>query len=201
MKLLQAVKLLTILTGTVVLTACSTVDLSQMAIEKPVRTAKIQQKSVVERASVKMVSLFENKKWCEARSQSKNRAASILMNGISKIKDFRGYRAQTQQILKTDIRAANASVKQTTKAAEIFLAMVDNNAELDNEIRHLELALMAAKQATQRFTREAKRHNVYVANTDISNFVANVDDLQAVTDEFGKRIREFMSASAQPNRS
>ncbi len=199
-KSLKAVLILSVLGG---VSACSTVDLSQMAMEKPAVQVQAQKQSVVERASVKMTELFAKNRWSAPKAQSAGKTAMILLHGLSKTKDSDEYKAASRQDFLNDINAASMLMNQASKAAEIYLAMVVDNSELEKELLYLEQALIAAKQANMRFAKEAKRHNMVDEKTGgkLSAYRLELDRLQSVTDNFGVRVRQFVNTSISADKS
>ena len=181
--------------------ACTTVDLSQISEsqERSIVSAPVQ--NVVERASHSLTAMFRGKGWCKGSPQEKTQTAtSVLLNGINKD----GAKLQNNALvykngagLRADMLAANLQVRQTTKAAEVFLSMADELTELELELSSLETALLSARQAQAKFgvaltgfeTPENKRiHN---------DLIASVDELKLVTDAYGARLRRQIASGSE----
>lgn len=196
--------ILTILSGfcLCMMSACTTVDLSQVSFEKTQQPSSVHAQNVVERASKTMVALFESRGWCKTSPKEKTQtAASVLLNGMD-------MDAQTPSLtmsvsatqLSKDLGVANDHVKQTTKAAEVFLATAEEIAELGQELSLLEAALLSAREAEHGFedamilsTKSlSERHQ-----SEFEDLQFSIKQLKTVTDAYGERMRAQISARSE----
>lgn len=182
------------------LTACATVDLSQVAIEQ--KTAQIAEpiQNVVELASTKMTALFVSKGWSKGDLKQKTMTATnVLLNGIGASKpdhtDVPAITFNAQQ-LSADLKLANEQVLQTTKAAEVFLVTADVATGLDNELSLLETSLLSAREAEARFGQSVKEAGTYSNRQHFETLQASIGELKTVTDAYGDRIRANISGAA-----
>lgn len=196
---LPAIGVTLVLSG---LTACTTVDLSQVAVQsQPTQTTPAQQ-NVVERASLSLTSKFREEGWCSGGPQEKTQTAtSVLLNGIqsSSLQTETKPRVEASDI-RTDLRTASQHVEQATKAAEIFLETSDQIVELDKELSLLETALLSAREAEVRFGETVKVNGLETALGDLSNLQNAITALKDVTDKYGDRARSNIANKATLNR-
>ena len=200
MKLQALGALILITTG---LSACTTVDLSQVAINsEPEKVAPVQQ-NVVERSAKALTAKFQDSGWCSASPQEKTQtAASVLLNGIDSESTpiSPTYKAAKSSQLASHLLEANRHVEQTTKAAEVYLSMYENSS-LDLELSVLETALLSAREAEKRFGLEAVKYNNETIQSRYVILQNSVDELKTVTDSYGERIRSDIAAKSGTSRS
>jgi len=123
-------------------------------------------------------------------------AARVLLNGLedkdAATTQSAGYAvmATDSSIVLSDIRLASSHVEQTTKAAEVYLAMAPSEKSLRKELVSLEKALIASREASQVFE-DALLQTAGTAETlDYKAYVSSVGELRDVTNAFGDRVRE-----------
>lgn len=172
------------------MTGCATVDMTDMATPMAAKTETVSEKNIVQRAAAKLYNAFTNRGFV-AKSSGKRvqSAASILVNGLEERElteadtDYAA-RALPTSVVEADIRFASAQVRQTTKAAEVFLEMADSDRNMKKELISLEKALMASREASAAFAKSLASDNsgVMGLNTEITS-------LKRVTDRFGERVR------------
>ncbi|MBL4766205.1 MAG: hypothetical protein JKY94_00525 [Rhodobacteraceae bacterium] len=153
-----------------------------------------------------MVALFESKGWCKTSPKEKAQtAASVLLNGMDMdTQEPSPILSVSVTQLSEDLNLANAHVKQTTKAAEVFLATADEMTELGQELSLLETALLSAHQAEHGFEATmilstkglSERHQ-----SEFETLQSSIKKLKTVTDAYGDRIRAQISARSQHARS
>ncbi len=188
------------------LSACATVDLSQVAIEKEPRQTVRPLQNVVELASAKLTSVFTKKGWCKSGPKQKTMTATnVLLNGIgaagSNHSDVSKIIINPRQ-LSADLKLANEQVLQTTKAAEVFLVTAGAATGLDNELSLLETALLSAREAETRFGQSVKAAGTYSSRQQFETLQASIGGLKTVTDAYGDRIRaNIASAGVASTRS
>jgi hypothetical protein len=184
------------------LTACTTVDLSQVAIQsEPVQSTPAKQ-NIVERASAKLTASFREKGWCSGGPQEKTQTAtSVLLNGV----DAENERDQKTSILMTsidglgpDLKLANEQVMQATKAANIYLEMSETNTEFDRELSALETALLSAREAEGRFGSVVTGAEHREQLETLKNSIVM---LKTVTDQYGERARLNIAVKSSKSRS
>ena len=183
--------------------ACTTVDLSQVAIEKP-QIAEKPVQNVVERSSISLTSLFRKKGWSNnGPAEKTNKATRVLLGGL----DQNGTEQNSLTIvmnrgqLEADIVEANAQILQTTKAAEVYLTISDETADLGTELSMLEKALLSARAAEDGFARAIDINFSDKAKQDFAILSGSVDRLKDITDAYGNRIRARIISRASANRS
>ena len=187
------------------LSACATVDLSQVSMEQQAETTVQTSLNVVERSSVKLTSFFTQKGWCKSGPKERTMsAANVLLNGISEA-DTEKPQTQIKSVnfaqLSTDIDTANQQVLQTTKAAEIYLATAEASATLDNELSLLEAALLSAREAESHFGGLMKRGSSGDNRQKYEALHVSVGTLKTITDSYGQRIRSNIASIGSASRS
>jgi len=184
------------------LSACTTVDLTQVAVNQPQVSTENVEQNVVERASLSLTRMFHAKGWCKSDPAEKTRTATnVLLNGMdtdSQTKNTSVVTPVNMTQLITDITVANYQVEQTTKAAEVYLVVADDMAELDKELSQLEAALLSSRQAQAGFVKHANTlpdtdHTIHHRLEGISK---SINSLKIVTDAYGDRIRSQIAARA-----
>ncbi len=178
--------------------ACSTVDLSQMAIEKPQMAAKPVY-NVVERSSISLTSLFREKGWSKTGPEEKaSRATRILLAGLEQNDNNMPVNkiAVSAAHLHADILEANTHIRQTSKAAEVYLTIADIGTGLDEELSLLEEALLAAREAQSGFEQAIGANPSAELQQDYQIFSNSVGRLKDITDAYGDRIRAQIIARA-----
>ena len=188
------------------MTACATVDLDKMASANKASTANSFDVNVVQRATTKLFSAFTNKGLVAKSSQRKMQsAARILLKGLEEnevISDKETYLATVSDsmIVKADMKTVTYHVEQTTKAAEVYLAMVPIQKSVKKELESLEEALIASRAAETIFEEALLLTD---SNSGASEFVIykkTVDELKSVTDAFGDRVRgEYFRENSKIN--
>ncbi len=193
-----------ILLCTGMLSACTTVDLSQVSMnKKPVALVKPVQ-NVVEKAAMSMTAMFTRKGWCEVSTTQTQSATSMLLNGVedkpSQVTLHADVVLSSRQ-LSDDLILAQEQVNQTTKAAEIFLTMSEEVSDFDKELSLLETALLSAREAEGNFettlelVANQKNHQQY------KDFQNSVGKLKRITDAYGDRIRHQITMRANRSQS
>ncbi len=180
------------------LAACSTVDLSQVALSKPEAEPAAPRQSVVERAATRMTKTFEAKGWCDKVEDDKTaRFASVLVNGLPTKPEPEATSVRSPAALKQlrrDIYLASRHIDQTTKAAEVFLSVNSRADELEHELGGLETALSVARQAETRFKARAGAELSASLSRDFTRLDAHIQRLQNVTDAYGRAVRLAIAA-------
>lgn len=187
---------LTTILAASVASGCATVDMTDMAIPAASKTESVSEKNIVQRAAAKLYNAFTNRGFV-AKSSGKRvqSAASILLNGLEDRDltetdtDYAG-QGLPASVVEADIRYASRQVRQTTKAAEVFLEMADTDRNMRNELESLEQALLASREASDAFTKSLGGNNASVLELK-----TEIAALTRVTDRFGDRVR--LSAAAE----
>jgi len=185
--------------------ACTTVDLSQVAIQSESVAPAPATQNVVERASAALTSNFRSKGWCSGGPQEKTQTAtSVLLNGvdstpISKHNTELKYSNETQ--LAADLVSANEQVIQTTKAAEVFLSISEDVTDVDSELSLLETALLSAKEAESRFEKAVAKTGSSVVRQNFEALQTSVHSLKKVTDLYGDHARSTIATKTIASRS
>ena len=204
---LCVVRRLTVCTTTICiggLSACTTVDLSQVSVKQPQEIVQQPKHNIVERASLSLTSTFKSKGWCKSDPAEKTQTATnVLLNGID-------INAQNTPVpaavvgtrqLSADLSIANKQVEQTTKAAEVYLVMAEEMAELDAELSQLEAALLSAREAEAGFEKSMQISPNFIVRRKYHALSNSIDALKNVTDAYGDRIRSQIAALASAERS
>lgn len=186
------------------LSACSTVDLSQIALNQPQEVITKPEQNVVERAAYSLTNMFKSKGWCKSDPAEKTQTATnVLLNGIDM--DTQNTPVPVSVVstrqLSTDLTDAKAQIEQTTKAAEVYLVMADEMAELDAELSQLEAALLSAREAETGFGKALDASSNFIVRRKYSSLSNSIAELKTVTDAYGDRIRSQIAARASAKRS
>lgn len=193
----MSLRLTLLLAASLSLSACATVDLNEMASPSATPAAKTADVNVVQRAASKLYTAFANRGFVPKSSRKKMQsAARVLLKGLEDKEvtsvSAVGYvdMAQSPQIILTDIRMAASHVEQTTKAAEVYLAMAPSEKSLRKELVSLEKALIASREASQVFEDALIKTSGEARAMDYKAYKTSVNELRDVTNAFGDRVRE-----------
>lgn len=177
------------------LPACTTVEITNAGQPAPIAHKYSKDSTLLKRTAARMTSLFETKGWCDVRDeQTHQTAAQILLEGLKSGDDLAvttrdyasGYIAPSE--LLTDIKVASSHVEQTTVLARKVLTENLEDQTVSAELSALEKALIAARQAEDTFRSALEMHDM-TSTSAFNSYSENVDDLRAVTDAFGYRMR------------
>lgn len=185
------------------MSACTTVDLSQVSFEPQAKISVERAHNVVEKAAHSMMALFEKKGWCKTDLREKTQtAASVLLNGMDKEEHtpVPTLIVSTQQ-LSEDIELANEQVEQITKAAEVYMATTEDTVDMGDELTLLESALLTAREAETGFDISLDQVGTAGTQRKFGNFQASIKDLKSVTDIYGDRMRAQIALRSQRERS
>jgi len=185
-----------ILTVCLGMSACATVDLTEMASQNSAIKTNAIERNIVQRSASALRSVFASKGWTTKSSKDRIQStASILLKGLENKNPVtpksHGYavRVTDASMVQADIREASQHVEQTTKAAEVYLAMAPGDASLLKELASLEKALLTCRQAEVVFDRAQKNTKLHSPES-LSGFTSSVDALRDVTNAYGDRVRE-----------
>jgi hypothetical protein len=184
------------------LSACTTVDLTQVAVNQPQTSSEKKEKNVVERASLSLVKKFHTKGWYKSDPAEKTKTATnVLLNGIDTDNQSENVSTTmpiTDNQLIDDITEADYQVKQITKAAEVYLVVADDMAELDEELSQLEVALLSSREAQAGFVKNVNKlpKKSQTTRHKLEEISKSIDKLTTVTDAYGDRIRLQIAARA-----
>jgi len=185
-----------ILTVCLGMSACATVDLTEMASQNSAIKTNAIERNIVQRSARALRSVFASKGWTTKSSKDRIQStASILLKGLENKNPVtpksHGYavRVTDASMVQADIREASQHVEQTTKAAEVYLAMAPGDASLLKELASLEKALLTCRQAEVVFNRAQKNTKSHSPES-LSGFTSSVDALRDVTNAYGDRVRE-----------
>lgn len=196
-------KLILLTTLSVAMSGCATVDMTNMAGQATApATAKTTQVNVVQRAASKLYAAFTSNGWVAKSSRKRVQStADVLLKGLAPQTDLQksgNYAVTAVSLTKlaADIRAAEHHVFQTTKAAEVYLAMAADDVNVRSELSSLEKALIAARQAELVFaaaidTASTTSDGGETAATDFAEYQESVNKLRDVTDLYGDRVRQI----------
>ncbi len=179
------------------MTACATVDLNDVAMQSKPMTAKAVDVNVVQRATAKLYAVFSSRGFVQKDSRKKMRsAARVLLEGLEQ-KDVTqtaaiGYAdlAIDRNVVLSDIRMASTHVEQTTKAAEVYLAMAPAEKKLRKELVSLEKALIASREASTIFEEALIKTTGRASEGEFLSYKSSVNELRDITNAFGDRVRE-----------
>lgn len=192
----MGLRLTLILTAALSLSACATVDLTEVTAPRAEASAKVADVNVVQRAASKLYAAFTNRGFVAKDSRKKMRsAARVLLKGLedkSASSDTSSYAslATDPVLVLSDIRIASSHVEQTTKAAEVYLAMAPGEKSLRKELTSLEKALIASREASVVFEEALIKTSGEAKAMDFSSYRQSVNELRDVTNAFGDRVRE-----------
>lgn len=193
----MSLRLTLILAAALSLSACATVDLTEVTAPKTTSAASSADVNVVQRAVSKLYAAFSNRGFVAKDSRKKMRsAARILLKGLedkgSTSVESAGYVAFATDptVVLSDIRIAASHVEQTTKAAEVYLVMAPGERSLRKELVSLEKALIASREASQVFEDALIKTAGKTTALDFASYQRSVNELRDVTNAFGDRVRE-----------
>lgn len=175
---------------------CATVDLANVGGTSTVveSSAQPNKDNVVKRAANKLYSAFATNGWVANKNRKRvQSAASILLRGLdtnsadSPLSAYNAASVSQAQIHK-DIDRAKSFVTQTTKAAEVYLAMAPDDTNLREELASLQQALIASREAELVFTSALPAAGPN-KETILMDYTRAVDQLRDITDAFGDRVR------------
>ena len=196
----MSVKLTIMFAACLSLTACATVDLSEVAASNKAASANVDNLNVVQRAAAKLHAAFSNRGFVAKTSRQRvHSAANVLLKGLESeaLSDTvnAGYMdgLTDQAAILSDLRLAASHVEQTTKAAEVYLAIAPADRSLRNELTSLERALLASREAEQLFEAGLEQTGGNMKALEFVGFQHAVNELRNVTDEFGHRVRDERS--------
>ena len=193
----MSLRLTLALTAALSMTACATVDLNDVATQNKSSASKAIDVNVVQRAAAKLYAAFSSRGFVAKDSRKRMQsAARVLLKGLED-KDVTavssgGYvsMASDSLVVLSDIRIASTHVEQTTKAAEVYLAMAPAEKSLRKELSSLEKALIASREASQVFEDALIKTSGEATAMDYAAFKISVNELRDVTNAFGDRVRE-----------
>ena len=178
------------------MTACATVDLDEMAAANNASKSEFVSVNVVQSAATKLYAAFTNKGFVAKTSQKRMQsAAQILLVGLQE----QGVKASDESYASTavdplivlaDIKTASHHVEQTTKAAEVYLAIAPSDKSLRKELNSLEDALLASRAAEIAFEEALLQTGRPLTSSEFVNYNQHVDELKEVTNAFGDRVRD-----------
>jgi len=194
-------KLVILSLATVMMTGCATVDLNDMASNTPDAEARKADTNVVQKAVAKLHAAFSNHGFVQTDSRKKmQKAAKILLKGLEEkdltsSADAESYanRVHTREKILSDITLATHHIGQTTKAAEIYLAMAADESGLRDELGSLEKALLMSNEARNAFENALLNTGGVMDASKWEAFETAVENLNAVTDKFGEQVRSSQS--------
>jgi len=178
------------------MSACATVNLNEIATKSPSAKTSVVDANIVQRAASKLYAAFTQKGFVAKTSRKRMQsAASILLKGLQD-KEINsapetGYAALATDAasVRADIQLASGHVEQTTKAAEVYLAIASSNRSLRKELASLEQALLASREAGRVFE-DALIKTGQPSASELTTFNVSVDELRDITNAFGDRVRE-----------
>lgn len=195
---------MTAIAGCLVVSACATVDMTDISTPNAEATAKAVDVNVVQRAASRLYSVFTNRGFVEKTSRNKMRsAARMLLKGLEKKPLSREVNyagsVESLDVVKSDIVFAQSYVDQTSQAAEIYLAMAPGETSLKKELKSLQQALAAANEAKNSFSEALELKQADETQTEFVTYVASVTALSEVTDAFGVRVRAMSMRTETPS--
>jgi len=121
----MSLRLTLILTAALSMSACATVDLTEVTAPKAESTAKVADINVVHRAASKLYAAFTNRGFVAKDSRKKMRsAATVLLKGLedknasSVVSEGYVHKAADPVAILSDIRIAAGHVEQTQRVGE-----------------------------------------------------------------------------------
>lgn len=182
------------------MSACATVDLDEMAAANNASKSEFVSANVVQRAVTKLYAAFTNKGLVAKTSKKKMQsAAQILLVGLQdqglkeNDDDYASITVDPLTVL-ADIRTASHHVEQTTKAAEVYLAIASTDKSLRKELNSLEEALLASKAAESIFEDALIKTGRPLTTTEFASYNVHVEELKDITNAFGDRVRDSRSS-------
>lgn len=178
------------------LSACTTVNFSQMTSPTEVAPTTSGDVNLVLKTTERLYEVFTEKGWSQDNSEKMAVAANILVKGISVAsKEETASHSYAQSVenvmqLEQDIQQATHHVSQAAKAAEVLGDISPANAHLRPELIGLERALLSATAAEAVFKMAAFNLTGEQESDTLTVYSQSVKRLRHVTDKYGDRVRE-----------
>lgn len=181
------------------MSGCATVDLVNVGGNTTASSVSgtsndADSENVVKLAAGRLFDIFTRQGWVESKdNQRVQSAASVLLRGLETPSDETQHSSYASKSLSVsqmhaDVITAQSHVLETSNAAQVYLAVVADDANLREELASLQKALIVAREAELMF-----KDAIPVANPDLDpvflNYSDSVDTLRDVTDVFGDRVR------------
>lgn len=181
------------------LSACATVNVQDLAANGTVSTQETvaaKRDNVVIRSADALYEKFTDRGWT-AKPVSKpiSKASAILLGGLRKgealIKNT-GYlkSADNLDTVRLDLKEASEEARRTVKAADVFLTMSEADADLSEELKHLEKALVSCRKSERLFKRALEANAVSDIDAELGMLSHSVDALRDVTNQYGRHVRQ-----------
>ena len=181
---------------------CATVDFANVGNSSTSAVAASESKNkvnVVKRAANTLYSAFTSKGWAANKSRKRVQStASILLTGLdsdSSESPLSDYASKTLTVseVHTDIQTAQNYVSQTTKAAEVYLAVAPDDTNLREELASLQKALIVSREAELEFKSALASG---AEDKVLMSYSQSVDTLRDITDAFGDRVRSGLTLTS-----
>jgi len=177
------------------MSACATVDITSLGnAAGEVAVSSAPKKNVVQRAAGNLYVAFINNGWSEKASKKRIQStAHILLKGLepqTEAIDQTSYissLSQKSQLI-DDVKAAESYILQLSKAAEVYIAMANQETMLQSELSSLEKALIAARHAQVSFQKGFEVFGT-TENSAFLKYEQSVDRLRDITNEYGQHLR------------
>ena len=156
----MSTRFLLTLSAAILVSGCATVDLANIASAGETVSNPSIERNVVERTASKLYATFTSKGWSVKDERNKVAVtANILLNGMDSADEFGKPQSiylqsvQSVDTVRSDISLASQHVQQTTKAAEVYLAVAPDEGSLRQKLTLLEKAVLAGREAESVFGR------------------------------------------------
>lgn len=162
------------------------------------------EKNVVIKATDALQDYVKAQNWGKTSTKERFKsAAGVLLRGLKKedqdtSKDDVETNAITLTSLRADILEIGKHVAKTVKAAEIYLEVASDDADLKPELKALEKALMSSRRAEIWFEKSLSKYEPINAEAELSSYAASVDSLRVSANAYGDRVRERARALKAP---
>ena len=183
------------------LAACATVDVTEVAgAESQVQNQKLSANVVIRSAKNLHAKIIEAG-WAKDQETSINSAANMLLKGVNNAPSTKtvSYADTVNSVdtLKSHILLLQNHTEKAQKASEVFLSIAENDADLRDELKYLEKALLSCRKSEANFKAAAAKFNS-VNMSELQGLETSVDALRDMTNEYGFRVRAQNSRIGTP---
>ena len=173
--------------------ACATVDIADMttmAGNAPEQTK--MSSNVVVNASEKLYASFEEKGLCQSSEERMKSAAATLLKGRNSVQSAENQtyldKAGSLASVQADIASSAHLIRQTQRAADVYIELAEPAIDLRPELKSLEQAFYAT-QSARRFFVKALENLDADASEHLADYDTAQDQLRVLTNQYGDRVR------------
>ena len=176
------------------LSACATVDVTAIGgANANVETAEVVETgNVITRTVKRLYQVFTARGWYEDTSRQRVQSATnVLLNGLKDIDVDAESNVEvtyaSEDVLLDEVKTARYHLRQTIKAAEVYLDIASSDAELTDELKQLQKAVHVTEQAHENFSNQESASKLVAS--ELNGFALEVETLRTITNDFGDIVR------------